>query len=64
MFRRQRSIKLVNIAGIRIGVDGTWFLMLFVLIFLLSPSFRNALHSSEDVAYLTTSRPYCCSSGR
>ena len=54
MFRRQRSIKLVNIAGIRIGVDGTWFLMLFVLIFLLSPSFRNALHSSEDVAYLTT----------
>jgi Zn-dependent protease len=54
MFRRQRSIKLMTVAGVRIGVDGTWFLMLFILIFLLSPSFRNALDSSEDVAYLTT----------
>jgi Zn-dependent protease len=54
MFQRQRSIKLMNLAGIRVGVDGTWFLMLFVLIFLLSGSFRNALHSSDDVAYLTT----------
>jgi len=44
----------MNIAGIRIGVDGTWFLMLFILIFLLSSSFKNALHSSQDVAYLTT----------
>lgn len=44
----------MNIAGIRIGVDGTWFLMLFILIFLLSPSFRSALDSSQDVAYLTT----------
>ncbi|MDE3132347.1 MAG: site-2 protease family protein, partial [Acidobacteriota bacterium] len=54
MFRRTRSIKLVSIAGIRIGVDGTWFAMLFVLIFLLSGSFRDALHSSSDIAYLTT----------
>jgi Zn-dependent protease len=54
MFRQQRSIKLMSIAGIRIGVDGTWFLMLFILIFLLSGSFRNELHSSDDVAYLTT----------
>jgi Zn-dependent protease len=54
MFRGSRSIKLMTIAGIRIGVDGTWFFMLFLLIFLLSGSFRDALHSSDDVAYLTT----------
>jgi Zn-dependent protease len=54
MFRRSRSIKLVSISGIRIGVDGSWFFMLFLLIFLLSGSFRDALHSSDDVAYLTT----------
>ena len=54
MFRGQRSIKLMSIAGIRIGVDATWFLMLFILIFLLSGSFRDALHSSNDVAYITT----------
>ncbi len=54
MFRRQRSIKLMSVAGIRIGVDATWFLMLFILIFLLQGSFRDALHSSDDVAYLTT----------
>ncbi len=44
----------MSIAGIRIGVDATWFLMLFILIFLLSGSFRDALHSSNDVAYITT----------
>jgi len=54
MLRRRASIKLVDVAGIRIGVDGTWFLMLFLLIFLLSGSFRSALHSSDGVAYLTT----------
>lgn len=54
MFRRPRSIKLMSVAGIRIGVDGTWFAMLFLLIFLLSGSFRDALHSSDDIAYLTT----------
>ena len=54
MFRRPGSIKLLDIAGIRIGVDGTWFVMLFVLIFWLSGSFRSALHSSDGVAYLTT----------
>jgi len=44
----------MSVAGIRIGVDGTWFAMLFLLIFLLAGSFRNALHSSSGVAYLTT----------
>lgn len=54
MFRRPHSIKLMSVAGIRIGADGTWFVMLFVLIFLLSGSFKDALHSSGDVGYLTT----------
>lgn len=54
MFRRGGSIKLAQVAGIRISVDGTWFLMLFLLIFLLSGSFRTALNSSDGVAYLTT----------
>ncbi len=53
MFRGSRSIKLVTIAGIRVGVDLTWLAMLFVWIFLLSGSFKTALHSSNDVAYVT-----------
>ena len=53
MLRRQ-SIKLVDLFGIRIGVDVTWFLILFLMIFWLSPEFRGALHSSDGVAYLTT----------
>ncbi len=54
MFRGSRSIKLMTIAGIRIGVDITWLAMLFVWIFLLSGSFKTALHSSADLAYMTT----------
>jgi Zn-dependent protease len=54
MFRRPGSIKLLDIAGIRIGVDATWFLFLFVIIFWLSGQFRDVLHSSDAVAYLTT----------
>jgi len=54
MFRGGRSVKLLKIAGIRIGVDATWFFMLFLLIFLLSGSFQSALDSSGNVAFLTT----------
>ena len=54
MFGRARSIKLVDLFGIRIGVNSTWFLILFLTIFWLSGSFRQALHSSDGVAYLTT----------
>lgn len=54
MFRPGGSIKLARIAGIRIGVDATWFLMLFLMIFLVSGSFRTVLGSSDAVAYLTT----------
>ncbi|MBV9048884.1 MAG: site-2 protease family protein [Solirubrobacterales bacterium] len=51
---RRSSIKLVDVFGIRIGVDASWFVILFLMIFLLSGSFRQELHSSDGVAYLTT----------
>ncbi|MBV9917921.1 MAG: site-2 protease family protein [Solirubrobacterales bacterium] len=54
MLRRPGSIKLLEVFGIRIGVDVGWFLALFIVILWLSPSFRNTLHSSDGVAYLTT----------
>ena len=44
----------MDLFGIRIGVDGSWFLILFLMIFWLSGDFRQALHSSDGVAYLTT----------
>ena len=47
------SIQLVRVFGIRVGVDASWFLVLFFFIFLLSGSFRATLNSSDTVAYLT-----------
>ena len=54
MFRRSGSIKLFDLFGFRIGADASWFLVLFLMIFLLSGPFRLTLHSSDGVAYLTT----------
>ena len=54
MLKRSTSIKLFDAFGIRIGVDASWFIVLFLMIFLLSAPFRDALHSSDGVAYLTT----------
>ncbi len=54
MQRRPQSIKLMDLFGFRIGVDRSWFLILFLMIFLLSGDFRSVLHSSDGVAYLTT----------
>jgi Zn-dependent protease len=54
VLRRPSSIKLVDLFGIRIGVDASWFVILFLLIFLLSGNFRSVLRSSDGVAYLTT----------
>jgi Zn-dependent protease len=51
---RRSSIKLMNLFGFRIGVDASWFLILFLLIFILSGPFRTTLHSSDGIAYLTT----------
>ncbi len=44
----------MDVFGIRIGVDASWFLILFLMIFWLSGPFRQTLHSSDGVAYLTT----------
>jgi Zn-dependent protease len=54
MSRRPGSIKLMDVFGIRIGVNVSWFLILFLMILWLSGSFRQALHSSDGVAYLAT----------
>src|SRR3984885_7913040 len=53
MWQRPQSIKLLDLFGFRIGVARSWFLILFLLIFLLSGEFHQALHSSDGVAYLT-----------
>ncbi len=47
-------MRLMTVFGFRIGVDASWFVVLFLLIFTLSRAFRATLHSSDTVAYLTT----------
>jgi Zn-dependent protease len=54
MVPRPGSIKLFDAFGIRIGVDRSWFLLLFLMIFLISGEFRSTLRSSDTVAYATT----------
>jgi Zn-dependent protease len=54
MLRRPTSIKLFEAFGLRVGVDGSWFVVLFLMIFVLSGPFRDTLHSSDGVAYMTT----------
>src|SRR3954471_23576988 len=46
------SIQLMRVFGIRIGVNPSWFLVLFIFIFWLSGSFRQTLNSSDTTAYL------------
>ena len=53
MFGRTGSIQLARIFGIRIGVDVSWFIVLFFFIFILSGSFRTTLDSTDTVAYGT-----------
>ena len=53
MFGRSGSIQLARIFGIRIGVDVSWFIVLFFFIFILSGSFRTTLQSSDTTAYAT-----------
>ncbi len=52
MFGRPGSIQLARIFGIRVGVDFSWFVVLFLVIFWLSGSFRTTLGSSDTTAYL------------
>jgi Zn-dependent protease len=53
MFGRPGSIQLARIFGIRVGVDFSWFVVLFLVIFWLSSSFQDTLGSSDTTAYLT-----------
>ena len=54
MFGRSDSIRLFTVRGIRVGVDASWFIVLFLMIYLLSAPFRTTLGSSDTVAYITT----------
>src|SRR6201996_8837241 len=54
MGRGAGSFKLFAVSGIRVSADITWFVALFLLIYLLSSPFQDTLHSSQAVAYLTT----------
>jgi Zn-dependent protease len=54
MLRRTNSVRLFSAFGIRVGADLSWFIALFLLIYLLSSPFKDTLHSSSAVAYLTT----------
>jgi Zn-dependent protease len=53
MFGGGGSIQLARVFGIRVGVTTSWFVVLFVFIFLLSGSFRDTLDSSDTTAYAT-----------
>ena len=47
------SIKLFKAFGIRVGVDVSWFVILFIAIFWLSGVFKDLLGGQEMTAYLT-----------
>ena len=49
-----RSIKLANVLGVRIGVDPTWFFVLFLLIWMLSTSnlYRAVDSGGGDLAFV------------
>lgn len=47
-----RSIPLVRIFGIRIGVDPSWFLALFLFIWWLSDYYRNAMPGEDGSAFI------------
>jgi Zn-dependent protease len=53
MFGRSGSIQLARVLGIRVGVDASWFVVLFLVIFWLSGAFRTELGGSDTTAYLT-----------
>jgi Zn-dependent protease len=50
----RRNIQLARLFGIRIGVGISWFLVLFLYIFLFTPYFHEALGGSRTTAYLVT----------
>ncbi|MDP9189427.1 MAG: site-2 protease family protein [Actinomycetota bacterium] len=53
MLRSGRSYRLATLFGIRIGVNASWFLILFVFLWFFQDSFRATLDASDTVAFAT-----------
>jgi len=52
MFSGGSSIQLARVFGIRIGASPSWFVVLFVFIYVMSDTFQNVLDGSSTQAYL------------
>ena len=50
---RSGSVQLFRVMGIRVGADVSWFVVLFLFIWILSSSFQETLGGSNTEAYLT-----------
>jgi Zn-dependent protease len=50
----RRNFQLARVFGIRVGVGISWFLILFLYIFLFTPYFHEVLGGSRTTAYLVT----------
>src|SRR3954452_9075717 len=48
---RRGSIPLVRVGGIRIGVDTSWFFVLFLYIWLLSSGYKDVLPGQPNKAF-------------
>src|SRR3954454_5008496 len=46
-----RSFQLARVLGIRIGVNASWFIVLFLFIYLFQGSFRDILGTSDTAAF-------------
>jgi Zn-dependent protease len=53
MLRSGRSYRLATLFGIRIGVNASWFVILFVFLYFFQDSFRATLDASDTVAFAT-----------
>jgi Zn-dependent protease len=47
----RQNLQLARIFGIRVGVSASWFVVLFILIYLLSSYFHKVLGGSQTTAY-------------
>src|SRR5918998_4924866 len=47
-----RSLPLLRLFGIRVGVNPSWFLVLFVVIFVLWDSLSQTLDASDTTVYV------------
>ena len=48
----RRNFQLARIFGIRVGVGVSWFVVLFLFIFVVTPVFHDELGGSRTTAYL------------